>query len=399
MPNFFLTALSGVAVVLAAAPLVYYALSTIAAVRFFRRERSRKLPDFAPPVSVLKPVRGVDSGSYENFLSFCHQDYPDYELLFAVKDASDPAAEVVRRLIAEHPQRQIRLVIGAERIGANGKINKLCRLACEARHEILVISDGDVRVGPRYLRKIVAPFADTKTGVVTCFYRAMAEPNIFAEMEAVGVASDFFAGVLVAEWTEGMSFALGASMATTKSWVAKIGGFETIADAHSDDYELGHRIALQGGHVVLSAEPVWTMYTAQGAKDFWQHQVRWARTVRLCRPWAYLGLIFTQGLPWAILAAALAPSRGIAAGILAAYLILRMIQAWTVGVWGVRDSVLRRRLWLVPIRDAVNFFVWLASFASNRIQWAGDEFEIQGGQLIAMKDSSGAAASSAGSRD
>jgi ceramide glucosyltransferase len=399
MQHFFPIVLRNAALAAAAAPLAYYALSAIASLRFFRRERSRKLPEFAPPVSVLKPVRGVDSGSYENYLSFCRQDYPDYELLFAVNDASDLAAEIVRRLIAEHPQRRIRLLIGAERAGANGKINKLCRLAREAQHAILVISDGDVRVGPRYLRKVVAPFADSKTGVVTCFYRAMAEPNIFAEMEAVGAASDFFAGVLVAEWTEGMGFALGASMATTKSWVAKIGGFEAIADAHSDDYELGHRIALQGGRVVLSAEAVWTMYTTQSVKDFWQHQARWARTVRLCRPWAYLGLIFTHGLPWAVLAAALAPSRGIAAGILAAYLILRMIQAWTVGVWGVRDDVLRRRLWLVPIRDAVNFFVWLASFASNRIQWAGDEFEIQGGQLIAMKDSGSAAASSADSPD
>lgn len=399
MPHLFPAVLRDAVFVLAAAPLAYYILGAMASLRFFRRERSRKLPDFAPPVSVLKPVRGLDSGSHENFSSFCRQDYPEYELLFAVNDASDPAVPLVRHLIAEFPQRRIRLVIGAERVGANGKVNKLCRLAREAQHEILVISDGDVRAGPRYLRKVVAPFADSKTGLVTCFYRAMAEPNIYAEMEAVGASSDFFAGVLAADWLEGMSFALGASMATTKSWVAKIGGFKTIADMHSDDYELGHRIALQGGRVVLSAEPVWTMYITRSAKDFWQHQVRWARTVRLCRPWSNAGLIFTHGLPWAVLAAILASSRGIALSYLASYLVLRLVQAWAVGVWGVRDDLLRRRLWLVPIRDAVNFAVWLASFASKRIRWAGEEFEIKGGQMIAVKDSSGAQATSAGLRE
>src|SRR5262249_38677631 len=150
-----------------------------------------------------------------------------------------------------------------------------------------------------------------------------------------GAVSDFFAGVLAAEWLEGMSFALGASMATTKSWVRKIGGFEAIADAHSDDYELGYRIAERGGRVVLSAEPVWTMYTAESAKDFWEHQLRWARTVRLCRPWSYAGLTLTHGLPWAILAAVVAPTREVAAAYLAGYLVFRTIQAWTVGVWGV----------------------------------------------------------------
>ncbi|HYA96504.1 MAG TPA: bacteriohopanetetrol glucosamine biosynthesis glycosyltransferase HpnI [Methylomirabilota bacterium] len=378
--------------VLAAAPLLYYALSAAASVRFFRRERRRKLEEFMPPVSVLKPVRGVDAGSYENYLSFLHQDYPDYEIVFAARETNDPAASLVRRIIAEHPGRRVRLLVGSPRLGANGKVNKLCRLAKEARHEILVISDGDVRVGPRYLRRVVAPLADGKTGLVTCFYRAIAAPDIFAELEAVGAASDFFAGVLTADWLEGMRFALGASMTTTKLWVKKAGGFEAIVDAHSDDYELGNRIAKQGGRVVLSAEAVWTMYTAESAKEFWEHQVRWARTVRLCRPASYAGLIFTHGLPWAVLAALVAPSRGIAAGFVAAYLALRFAQAWAVGVWGVRDAVLRRKLWLVPIRDAVNFVVWLASFASNRISWAGEEFEIQGGAMVAAGEVAEAAA-------
>jgi ceramide glucosyltransferase len=367
---------------LAATPLAYYVVATVAAWRFFHRERARQLPSYSPPVSLLKPVRGVDCGSYENFSSFCRQDYPEYEILFAVNDEADPAVPLIQRLKAEFPQRRIRLISGAEQIGANRKVNNLIALAREARHEILVLTDGDVRLGPNYLREVVAPFADARTGAVTSFYRAIAEKNLGAQLEAIGASSDFFAGVLVAEWMEGMTFALGASIVTSKRWVARIGGFEAIANMHSDDYELGHRLAKAGGRVLLSREGVWTMYPAQGARGFWDHQVRWARTVRLCRPVSYAGLIFTHGLPWAMLAALIAPAQWISAGYLLAYLVLRLVMAWSVGVWGVGDAVLRRKLWLVPVRDAIHFAVWIASFGSNRITWSGEEFSMRKGQLV-----------------
>ncbi len=368
--------------VLAALPLVYYMAATLAAWRFFTRERARKPANYTPPVSVLKPVRGVDFGSYENFSSFCRQEYPEYEILFGVGDDADPAVPVIQRLIAEFPERRIRLFVGAERIGANRKVNMLARLAQEARHDVLALTDGDIRVAPGYLREVAAPFSVEGTGAVTSFYRAIAEKNLGAEFEAIGAASDFFAGVLMANWMEGMTFALGASIVTTKAWVARIGGFAAIADMHSDDYELGHRIAKAGGKVVLSREPVWTMYPAQTTRGFWQHQVRWARTVRLCRPISYAGLIFTHGLPWALVAAFAAPANWIAVTFLLAYFILRLTMAWTVGVWGVGDEVLRRKLWLVPLRDAIHFAVWLASMGSNRIRWGGEEFTMRKGQLV-----------------
>jgi ceramide glucosyltransferase len=367
---------------LAAVPLIYYVAATLAAGRFFRSERRKKLGDFTPVVSLLKPVRGVDFGSYENFASFCRLDYPEYEILFGVNDGADPAVPLIHRLMTEFPQRKIRLLVGSEELGANRKVNKLARLAREAQHNILALTDGDVRVGPKYLREVVAPFADDKVGAVTSFYRAIAEKNLGAELEAVGAASDFFAGVLMANWMEGITFGLGASIVTTKHWLAKIGGFEAIADMHSDDYELGHRIAKAGGKILLSRETVWTMYPAQTPRGFWQHQVRWARTVRLCRPLSYAGLVFTHGLPWAVAAALLAPTQWIAAAYLLAYAILRLVMAWTVGVWGVRDEVLRRKLWLVPLRDAIHFAVWLASLASNRIHWGGEEFIMRKGQLV-----------------
>jgi ceramide glucosyltransferase len=367
---------------LAAAPLIYYALATMAALRFFKRERARVLPDYTPCVSVLKPVRGVDFGSYESFASFCRQEYPDYEILFAVNDDADPAVPLIRRIIAEFPERRIRLLVGAEPLGANRKINKLARLAREAQNEVLVLTDGDVRVGPRFLREVAGPLANRKIGAVTSFYRGMAEKNIGAEIEAVGASSDFFAGVLMAGWTEGISFALGASIATTKEWLGKMGGFEAIVDALADDYELGHRIAKAGGEVVLSRETVWTMYPAQTLRSFWDHQVRWARTVRLCRPLSYLGLLFTQGLPWVLLGALVAPAKWIAGIYLIAYLILRFAMAWTVGIWGVGDEVLCRKIWLVPLRDAIHFVIWLASFGSNRVRWGNIEYAIRQGRMV-----------------
>jgi ceramide glucosyltransferase len=367
---------------LAAAPLAYYALATAAAVRFFRRERARTLPQYTPPVSVLKPVRGTDFGSYENFASFCRQDYPEYEILFAVNDERDPAVPLIQQIIAKFPERRIRMLVGAEPLGTNRKVNKLARLAREAQHEVLVLTDGDVRVGPHFLREVVAPLAQQETGAVTSFYRAVAEKNLWAEMEAVGASSDFFAGVLMAQWTEGIRFALGASIVTTKEWVGKMGGFESIANTLADDYELGNRIAKAGGEVALSREAVWTMYPAETFREFWDHQVRWARTVRLCRPVSYIGLLVTQGLPWVVFASLVAPAKWIAWSYLLAYLVSRMTMAWTVGVWGVKDEVLRRRLWLVPLRDALYSVIWLESFGSNRVKWGKQEYVVRKGEMM-----------------
>jgi ceramide glucosyltransferase len=369
---------------LSAAPLVYYLLAMLAALQFFRRERARILPDYCPPISVLKPVRGVDFGTYENFVSFCRQNYPDYEILFAVNEANDPAVAVIQRVIKEFPQVRIRLLVGAEHLGANRKVNKLARLSREAQNNVLVLTDGDVRVGSDFLSEIVAPLQDKKIGAVTSFYRAIAEENMGAKLEAVGAAGDFFAGVLLARWKEGIRFALGASIATTKEWLGKVGGFESIADTLADDYELGLRIAKAGGEIVLSREPVWTLYPAQTFSSFWHHQLRWARTVRLCRPVSYLGLLFTQGLPWTVLTVLIAPANWIAGIYLIAYLALRFGMAWTVGVWGVGDKVLRRNLWLVPPRDAIYFVVWLASFGSNRIRWGTGEYLVRKGRMVAV---------------
>ena len=372
---------------LALAPLSYYVTAIIAAVRFFWRERAKQLPTFTPPVSLLKPVRGVDFGSYENFASFCVQNYPEYEILFCVNEMSDAAVPVIEKVMKDFPKRRIRILSNAPQIGSNRKINNLALLQREAKCEILLQTDGDVRVAPNYIRELVAPFADPAVGVASCFYRAIAQKSFWAELEAVGTASDFFAGALVAEWKEGITFALGASVGTTKSWLAKIGDYEAIANLLADDYELGNRVHHAGGKVLLCREPVWTMYPAQGAKGFWDHQVRWARTVRLSRPASFVGLLFTHGLPWVLLAAVVAPSAWVAVAYLLAYLVLRFLMAWVVGIWGINDDVLRRRFWLIPVRDLLSFAVWLAGFASNRVMWGGLEYVMKDGKMMPVSAS------------
>lgn len=368
--------------ILAAAPLAYYVIASFVGLRVLRKKSAHPEALSFPPVSILKPVHGVDFASLENFSSFCRQDYPDYEILFAVNDESDPAVPVIRSVIAQFPERKTRLLSGAPRLGANQKVNNLALLAREARHEILILTDGDVHVGPRYLREVVPLLGDPGVAAVTSFYRAVAEPNFWAELEAVGAAGDFFPSVLMASATEGIHFTLGASIATTKQWLASIGGFESFADYLADDFELGNRLSCSGGRVILSRESVWTMYPAQTWRGFWQHQLRWARTIRLCRPLSYFGLLLTQGLPWAVLAALLAPSTALAAAYLGLYLSLRTAMAWIVGVWGISDAVVRRRLWLLPVRDAFHFAVWLAGFFSNCIVWSGTKYKVQNGRMV-----------------
>jgi len=368
----------------ALASLAYYLVAILATVRFFRRQREKRPPAYTAPVSVLKPVRGVDFATYENFKSFCLQDYPQYEILFCVNDLSDEAVPLIRQLAREFPQAGIRLLSGAPQVGANRKVSNLSLLAREAKYELLVQSDGDVRVGPTYLRNMAGPFAESGTGVVSCLYRGIAEDSFWAEMEALGVATDFSAGVVVADWTEGITFALGASVGTTKSWLAKIGGYQSLAKVLADDYQIGNRIAKAGGAVLLSREIVETMYPAATFRHFWEHQLRWARTVRLSRPVSYLGLLFTHGLPCALAGGWASGSGKGAAAFLAAYLVLRLAQGWTTGVAGLKDQTTRRKWWLLPVRDALQFAVWLASFWSNRIVWGGNEFELRAnGEMVA----------------
>jgi ceramide glucosyltransferase len=360
--------------------LLYYLVVLFCAWLYFRRP-FRRDPNFAPPVSILKPVRGLDREAYRNFASFCNLDYPEYEILFGVSDADDPAVPVIQKLIGDYPDRNIRLLIGSSSKGWNSKVRKLCRLSREARYPILVISDSDIRVQPDYLRAVVGPFRDPKVGAVTCMYHMQPEPKLGSEIEAVGLTSDFLAGVIVARQMEGVRFALGATTAVRAERLEEIGGFEAIADCFSDDFELGRRIVDKGHDVELIPYTVATLSPSQGALDAVRHQLRWAVGVRNSRPWGQLGRLLTQALPWVVAATLVQHTWEGTAGFLGAYLAIRLAVAWTVGVWGLKDPLLRRKLWLVPAWDALAFFILAVSFSKRRIHWRGTDYYVRKGRL------------------
>jgi ceramide glucosyltransferase len=368
---------------LALASFAYYVVATVAALRFFRRRDAASVSsDFTPPISILKPIYGLDRETYENYASFCAQDYPDYEILFCVSDDQDPAIPMIQQLARDFPQRRIHLLIGSELLGVSDKVNKLCRMAREAQHEILAVSDSDVRVEPEYLRAIAAPFRDPAVGAVTCLYRGLTDGSLAANLEAIGNSTDFAAGVLVAWLFAPVNFTLGATMATTKKCLAEIGGFESLVDHFSDDYELGNRIAARGHRVELITFPVSIVYPHQTLADAFRHQLRWNVSIRFSRPAGHLGLIFTQALPLGLLAAIFAPSAACAISLLLGYLLLRGISAWVVGVYGMRDAGVQRHLELLPLRDAFAFIVWVASFFPQRIHWRGREFYVRDKRLV-----------------
>jgi ceramide glucosyltransferase len=366
----------------ALAPFGYYIVAIVAARRFFAKRLLPLAADFTPPVSILKPIYGLDRETYENYASFCRQDYPEFEILFCVSDDRDPAVPVIQKIIVDFPERPIRLLVGSEPLGASDKVNKLCRMVREARHEIVIVTDSDVRVDPGFLRAIARAFRDPEVGGVTCLYRGLTYGSFAAGLEAMGNSTDFAAGVLV-NWLGGkIDFMLGAIMATTKKNLAEIGGFESLVDYFCDDFELGNRIARNGHHIELSTFPVSIVYPRETLLEAFRHQVRWNLSIRYSRGAGHLGLIFTQGLPWTILAALVAPSATIALAYVAAYVVLRSEMARSVGVWGMQDRALRAKLALLPVRDAFAFVVWLASFFPQRIRWRDKEFHVRNRRLV-----------------
>ncbi|HXR34175.1 MAG TPA: bacteriohopanetetrol glucosamine biosynthesis glycosyltransferase HpnI [Verrucomicrobiae bacterium] len=372
----------------AVAPFGYYLLAIYCGWDYFRKTRKKapKSTAFAPAASVLKPVRGVDRDAYANFASFCNLDYPEYEILFAVEEANDPIVAVIEELQRDFPKRTIRLFTGVPQPGANHKVNNLCKLVQEARYELLAISDSDVSVERDYLREVAAPFADPEVGAVTAFFRAVPGGSLAADLEALVLATETVPNALVARKIEGrMNFLFGWTMATTKTHLASIHGFEAMVNFHSDDFELGNRMAARGLKIELMKQPVQMTYPRSTMRDFFQHELRWAIGLRNVRPSGYAGLLLTFGFPWAILAAVLAPSRGLAGAYLAAYFALRLALVWTIGIWGLNDEGTRKSWWLVPLRDLLNFGVWLTGFFTNKITWRGLEYRVEKGLLISSK--------------
>jgi len=370
--------------ILAVLPFAYYVLSLFCVIGHFRRVRKvsvAKIP-FMPPASIVKPVRGLDHQAFENFASFCQLDYPEYEVLFAVSEGDDHVCAVIDKLRADFPACSIRLITKVPRIGTNDKVNNLCHLSRKAKYDFIVMNDSDVRVERDYLKEVIAPFADPEVGAVTAFYKSLSAGNLASNLDALGMYMDSAPSALVAKKLEGnMRFAFGWTMATSKGHLAEIGGWEAMANYHSDDFELGKRIAQCGHRVELMTKPVTMVFPKDSLKEYFSHEMRWSIGLKSVRPWGYWGLVFTHGLPWAFIGAAIG-STPVAAFYLLAYLILRVGLAWLTGVWGLGDRRLAKILWLVPVRDAISFVVWVSGFFSEKITWRGLEYRVQKGRLV-----------------
>ncbi len=374
--------------ILALLPFAYYVLSLYCVIVHFRsvgKVSAAKTP-YMPPATIVKPVRGLDHEAYENFASFCRLDYPVYEVLFAVSDASDPVIPVIEKLRADFPARSIRLITNIPRMGTSDKVNNLCQLVRNAKYDFLVMSDSDVRVEPDYLKQVIAPFADPEVGAVTAFYKSLSAGSVASNLDALGMYMDSAPAALVAKKIEGrLGFAFGWTMATSKKHLAEIGGWEAIANHHSEDFELGKRVALCGYQVVLMAKPVCMVFPRETFAEYFHRELRWSIALKSARPSGYWGLLFTHGLPWALVGTAVGLSIGsipIAISYLLAYLMLRVILTWLTGRWGLGDRQLSKILWLVPVRDAISFFVWVTGFFSEKVIWRGLEYRLHDGQLI-----------------
>jgi len=363
----------------------YYLLCLWSAIAFLKKRNSTSGP-FTPPVSILKPLKGTDPEIYESFRSHCLQDYPEYQIIFGVSDPNDPAIAEVERLQQEFPQRAIRMVYCNENLGANTKVGNLVQMLREARFEHLIVNDSDIRVESDYLRRVMAGLSDPANGLITCLYRGVAGPTLGSRLEALGISTDFCAGVLAARQLEGgIRFGLGSTMAFRRNDLAAIGGFESIVDYLADDYELGRRIAEQGRNVQLSDVVVETFLPAYSFGGFLRHQLRWARGVRDSRRWGYLGLGVTFGLLWALLAVLLAPAAPWAWGLLASVVVLRIAVAIVVGQMVLGDRQVVSLIVLIPLRDLLAFLVWLASFVGHTVDWRGTSFYLKNGKLVRIQ--------------
>jgi len=366
----------------AAIPFIYYLIALYSSWRFFNRPRPIAHSVLTPPVSILKPIRGIDPDAYENFSSFCRQDYPEYEILFCVSDRDDPILPVIERLQREFPGRRIEVFFGSGRNAPNDKVAKLARLVEEARYEYLVINDSDVRARPDYLRSVVEPLQDFSVGATTCFYASIGEKTFIDGLQTVGMLSDFYAGVLVAWQLDGVKFALGPTIATTRSHLAGFGGYTAIEDRPADDLLVGRLIAEQGLEVRLLPYVVDTVADFQSMREFVQKRLRWIVVMRHMRPWGHLGLMLTQGLPWSLAAIAVHPTAAVAFGYLGTYFALRCAITWLIGAHGMKRPAQWKHLPLIAVWDALAFAIWVASFLRRSIRWRGADYYIREGVLV-----------------
>ncbi len=388
----FATIVAGATTLLTVAGLAYYLIALWSARSYLRRTRFPA--GFAPPVSILKPLHGLDPGMLEAFASHCHQNYPaDYELLFGVSSLDDPAAAVVLQLQAAFPERSIRLIHTPEVLGPNGKVSNLAQMARHARYDYLIFNDSDIRVGPNYLAHVLAPFVPQQgklpVGLVTALYRGRAHRTLGSKLEALGISTDFIPGVLTSRLLEhGIHFGLGSTLAVSRRVLDAIGGLAPLAEYLADDYMLGVRIAHAGFAVELCDEVVETHVPEWSFSGYLHHQLRWARAMRDSRKGGYAGLVFSYGLAWSMLNLVASGLSLPAIALFSLALMFRVSLALGVGVGILDDRQVLRNLWLLPLRDLLALGIWAWSYASDAIAWRDERFLLEGGKLRKLESKS-----------
>jgi len=339
--------------------------------------------DMPPPVTILKPVKGMDAESFANFSSFCRQEYGGgLQIVFCAASPDDPVIPVIRQIMADFPGHDIALVINPAIHGPNYKVSNLINAFPTARHPIVIVCDSDIRVAPDYLQSVTSHFSDPRVGLVTSLYRTSRVHGIATAVEATGFTAEMIPNVMVALQLEGLSFALGASMAVRRETLAAIGGFEALADYLADDYQLGNKIHRAGWRIALDACFVESMVKPENLMPVLSRQLRWARTMRVSRPGGYLASGITLPFPAALLAAFIAPSFSIALAAIALLYSVRLTVCTVFSRSFVRDGLLPRWLWLIPLRDMLAFCTWAISFLGNRVEWRGSRFRLRPGGKI-----------------
>jgi ceramide glucosyltransferase len=357
----------------------------------FHRDAERQAAEAAavsslPPVSLLKPVHGFEARLVDNIESFFLQDYPDYEILFAADEADDAALGVIREIAARYPKIRSRILVTGHPPWPNPPSYSFAKMAEVAAHDILVTSDSDVEVSPNYLREVVPPMLDPKTGMLTCLYRGKNVGGFWSGLDAIGMSVEMSAGVLAANLLDGMKFGLGPTIVARKDSVEKIGGYSVLGDYFSNDFVIGNLIQKAGYRVVLSRHVIDHVVPPMTLRRMWERQVRWAKGTRYSRPKGHFGTGLVFAMPYGILGLIAAAGLGwwqIGTGLLGVAILNRLIEAVVVG-WGVvRDPVARRAPWLYPIRDLLGFCVWTASYLSKKAVWRDSRYElVDGGRIV-----------------
>lgn len=360
--------------------IFYYAFSLYCMLSFFNKKTDVN-DNYLPPISILKPINGIENGIYENFISYCNQDYPAYQIIFGSSNSKDAAIDIVKKIMNTFPQKDIKLIICNDGIGTNPKISNLINIYKEAKHDIILTNDSDTRVNSDYLRKVVSPLRNQNIGLVTCVYRENITNNITSLIESISINHDFLPSIMVAQRVEKLSYAFGVTIATRRDILDNIGGFKELADYLAEDFHLGEKISKAGYKLCLSNYIVDVVPEKRDFVNFFSHQLRWAKTIKACRPIGYFfSAFFKYGLVSSLAYLLISIFSPFSIILFFTFLSVRIISALMISLKYTKDK--KTTLLLLPINDIISFIIWCMSFSGTKTTWKGSKFKLKKGGKI-----------------